>query len=367
MPKETKRDFRRYVRKTGSDWLNEQPVRLGNDSGVVETGIPGRYYARQFNGAVITVTNSVHAPPDFDLHVLVRRSKFQPNIWQITEILEDYDDPATGGRLAYHHEQHEEAGPDRLALDRKQIKQLSIRVSGTWKVFLYGAAVTTPAGIVLIPNQELDLSSYVITAGAKYISIETDEDGTISINDGTPVDSPLLLTVADIPPPDPGKYLLGFVLFYDGQPGLSDVNIRVPMPLSSIPAGTGTQIGDAPADTPGPSDLFGFWDIVDELLKSITWEDLLNLLEGEFAPLIHDHEGGGGSGHVHGLARWNGASGQDTFDLPDVAEYLESVTLNGLDEDPFGYSLSSDGTQILFEDPLSSDTLVIAHYVIGSI
>src|SRR5688572_2943756 len=113
------------VREIGSDWIGEQVVRLGDYSEAVSTGTPGQYFARQMNGRVITVINAIATAPRFDKRVLVRRSKIQPNIWKIAEVLEDYIDPIDEGQVAYHHEQHEEQGSDRLTIDRKQVKQLS--------------------------------------------------------------------------------------------------------------------------------------------------------------------------------------------------------------------------------------------------
>jgi hypothetical protein len=72
-------------------------------------------------------------------------------------------------------------------------------------------------------------------------------------------------------------------------------------------------------------------------------------------------------GHAHALVRWNGASGQTTFELPDVAEYIEALMLNGLEEDPFLYSLSSDRTQIVLASALPTAMVVQAHYVIAQI
>lgn len=360
------------AREHGSDWIGEMAVWLGNLDGVVDTGVSGKYYARQANGQVITVSNAAKVAPIFDLHVLVRRSRIQPNIWQITEVIEDYSDPAEQGLIAHHAEQHEEEGSDRIMIDRKQVKQLSVRVSGTWDVNLYGATVPTATGIALVDNQTIDLSSYAISAGAKYVSIEVDDSGTVSIHEGAVFASPSAATVDDIPVPDPGKYLLAYVLFYEGQEELVDDNIRVPMPLPIIGKSSGLQISEADPDTPDDADLFGFWDVTDEELKSIEWIDLVALLTAIF-DLLYEPLGGGGSGsggasgHLHGLARWNGASGQTTFDLPDVAEYIDSIMINGLEEDPLVYTLSSDRTQIVLDTALSSDSNVIAHYVIASI
>lgn len=272
MPTQTQKT-RKAIQELGSDWIGEQPVWLGNHDGVVVSPTPGRYYARQINGQVIEVLNSRLAPPLFDLHVLVRRSRTQPGIWQIAEILQDYDSPADQGLIAAHHTQHEEEGFDRVAIDRKQVKQLSLRVSGTWTVVLFGATVVTTSGIVLIDNQELDLSSYVITAGAKFVTIQADNTGTISFIDGTVFGSPELATEADIPAPDVGKYMIGYVLFYEGQTELADNNIRVPIALSS--SGGAAVWGEISGTLADQTDLQAALDLK---LESVSWGDILGTL-----------------------------------------------------------------------------------------
>jgi hypothetical protein len=372
----------------GSDWIGKQAVWLGDLEGVVETGVPGEYYARQANGQVITVVNMAKVAPIFDLHVLVRRSRIQPGVWQITEIIEDYNTPAAQGLITNHHEQHEEEGSDRVNIDRKQIIQLTCRVSSTWAVTIYGATVPTQTGIALIDNQIVDLSSYVIGAGAKYVSIEVDDSGTLSVHDGSLFGAPELGAVSDIPIPDPGKYMLAYILFYAGQGELTDANIRVPMPLPIIPKPSGLQVSEADPDTPASGDLFGFWDIVDETLKSITWAGIVAALTAIFdllylgdAPsdgslygrkdsawevIELDPVSGSGTAPDHGLARWAGAASETVFELPDLASALLSVKINGLEEDPIVYSLSSNGSQIILDTGLASASTVTALYIIKS-
>lgn len=355
--------IQKAVRALGSDWIGEQVVRLGDYDEVVITDERGKYFARQNNGQVIKVVNTIYAEPRFDMRVLVRRSRVQPNIWKIAEILEDYDEPISGGNIAYHHTQHEEGGPDRLNLDRKQIKQLSVRVSGAWEVSVFGAAVPTGTGIVFVDNETLDLSGEVVTTGAVYVSIEADDNGDLSLNAGTPFAAPNTGTYVNIATPDPGKYPIAYVLLHEGQTELIDNNIR---PILSLPGA---------ASGSSHTHVIAWGDIAGTLSDQTDLQAALDL-KLEDAPIdgeIYGRQDGdweiipsssGDAGHVHGLARWNGASSQTTFDLPDLAAYIESVMLNGLEEDPLVYSLSSDRSQIVLDTALASDTNVIAHYVL---
>lgn len=225
------KEIRDAISRLGSDWIGEQIVRLGNLEGDVETGTPGQYWARQYNGKEIPVINSIMIAPKFDTRVKVRRSKSQPNLWRITESLEDYTEPVGGGLVAFHREQHEENGPDRLMLDRKQIKQLSVRAAGAFTVQVFGGAVQSPAGIVFVNNELLNLAAYTVTTGAVYVSIEVDSAGDISLNEGDPFSAPNAGTEADIPDPAAGKYAIAYVLLYERQEAIIDNNIRVVLPL----------------------------------------------------------------------------------------------------------------------------------------
>jgi hypothetical protein len=414
MAKSIKQLIRRDIDTYGAEWIDRQPVLLGDYTATVQTGVPGVLYARQYNGKVIEVYNFANVPPTFDLHVIVGRKKTLPTTWQIIEVRETYLSPAGGGQIGYHHEQHEFPNGDTVWSDRKQILPLTVLVQDAagFVVQVFGSVVHTATGIHKIPTQLVDLSSYVVTSGAKFVSIETDDDGVLTVNDGVAFGAPEIATDADIPVPDPGKYLIAFVLLHEGQTELADDEIRVPFPLGVIAKTSGLQIDEAAADTPLDADEFGFWDVVDSVLKKITWANIKATLKTYFdtlyAALGHSHSipdasvipytpadvtdwdgdvdpgdvdnaldqladrittGGGagaGGGHSHGLARWL-SSGGTTFDLPDIAEYLESVSLNGLEEDPLLFSLSADRTQIVFDSATTATDVVTAHYVLAQV
>lgn len=70
--------------------------------------------------------------------------------------------------------------------------------------------------------------------------------------------------------------------------------------------------------------------------------------------------------HIHGLARWV-SDGGTTFNLPDTAEYVDTVNDAGTDYDPLGYSLSSDRTQIAFDVAPVAGRMILCNYVVGVI
>lgn len=286
------RFFREYVEKHGSDWLNKQVVRLGNLSLVVESGTPGVFLARQNNGEVIRIYNTTRTPATPDLRVEVGRSKSAPNLWQIIRVMEDYDVPADSGQIAHHAPQHMFGGSDMLPVDRKQITYLVALAYSGLVVQVYGGLMRAGAGYVLIDHQLFDLSSQAVTGGARYVNIEADANGTLSANPGTVVGSVQVITVADIPAPSGNNALIASVLMFESQDEITNDHILVPLPVER--GGTAGEISDAAADTPADGDKFGFWDVADTVLKSITWANLKAALQTYFnaiySVLGHSHD-----------------------------------------------------------------------------
>jgi hypothetical protein len=246
MAKSLKEKFEALIDQRSAEWLDLQIVRLGKDSTqLIDTGKPGLLWARLENGKPIKVhVGSANVPSHFDLHLLVGRRKAQPKIWYVLVMLEDYDAPAGGGELTYHHKQHEEGGGDRLDLSWKQIVARSVRVKNAagFIVRVFGDPDLTPNGWVLIPTQDRDLSSYVPTTGALFVAIESDDDGALSENAGTPFAAPGAGTAADYPVPAAGSYTRALVLLFEGQTALLDEHIRIPKPPSFNPASIGSHV-----------------------------------------------------------------------------------------------------------------------------
>jgi hypothetical protein len=241
MANSIKKRLESLIDRRAPEWLDPQIVKLGKDSTqLVETGKPGVLWARLANGKPIQIhvgSSNVSVPSHFDLRLKVGRKKSQPTIWQVIEKLEDYDEPAGGGELTYHHKQHEEAGGDRLNLSRKQIMARTVRIKDAagFIVRVFGDPDLTVNGWVLIPTQDLDLSSYVPTTGALFVAIESDDDGALSINDGTPFAAPGIGSAANYPVPAAGSYTCALVLLYEEQAALLDEHIIIPMPPSFNP------------------------------------------------------------------------------------------------------------------------------------
>jgi hypothetical protein len=269
----------------GDPWWEKVPAFIGKKDGTVETGTFGMIWVRDYSGQELQVFNNVaEAKPN--ILVLIGRRKDQPNIWQVIGNREVWSVPANE-TLTHHHTQHEFMQPDMVMLDRRQIVQLSAIVSdaAAFKVQVYGAVVQTANGSVQIDNEELELSSYVPDGGAVYITIEFDDDGALSLHEGDNFGSPLLADISYYPQPDPGKYPTYVILLFEGQTELSDDDIKPILSLGGTGKSAGLQIHEADADTPLDADELGFWDIVDGILKKITWANIKATLKTYFDTL----------------------------------------------------------------------------------
>lgn len=282
------------IEENSSEWLEQVPAVLGDTSGNVDAG-GALVYARLSNGYPIVAVNYV-APLIFDLQILVGRSKSQPGYFQVISVRQTYTTPVSNF-VKYHHEQHEFPAGDTVWVNRKQMMPLTVLVldAAAFTVRVFGAVSQTATGIKQIETTDLDLSSYAPTAGAKYVSIEVDDDGVLSVHDGDTVGALELLTAADIPIPDTGKYFCGHVLLYESQAELSNDDIYVAFPLGVIAPSGDYQIHNADEETTlNDADEIGFWNSVTELLGKITWANIVIQLTGIFdalyAALVHFHD-----------------------------------------------------------------------------
>ncbi len=314
----------KFVRKHGGDWLvpgRGIPVMTGKrDGATVDAGF-GRVWVRYSNGEEKAVLNN-GAPLAFDWHVTINHKRNQPSVWMIQEVRQVYNETPPSFVQA-HASQHYMGGFDELDIDRRQVLSASLFVANStgFLVRVYGGLFPIPGGWVLGQSTngttvpDIDLSSYLPTAGAQYVSIEHDGTGEIVINDSAPVrDAPESLNPqTDVAVVPAGSRLVGFVMLYASQPKLLNKHIYLPGLYMTDYAAveTGYQINNAPAGTPVNPDKFGFWSVGDNAL-----------------------------------------------------ELVESLSINGVEEDPLVYSLSDDGTQIVLDTALVTDALIMAHTIL---
>lgn len=222
------------TKKESDPWMEHIPARVGNKSDVVSTGTFGMIWVQTLDdGQEMEVYNNV-AEPKAGLVVTIGRRKDQPSLWQVILQRNLWATPGATG-VPYHHEQHELMGPDEIAVNRKMMTYFTVRVldAATFKVRVYGGIFHGTSGLVYVPSQILDLSGHVNTIGANFVSIEVDETGSLSPQDGDDFGSPYVASAANVPAPGAGKYLLTYVLMFAGQTELLDEHIA-PSPMQLV-------------------------------------------------------------------------------------------------------------------------------------
>jgi hypothetical protein len=216
------------------DWLEKIPVITGKRDGVTVDAGYGRIWVRFDNGQEKTVLNT-SAPIGFDRHILVGRLKSQPAVWRVAETRENYLQSASQYQ-SFHHTQHEFDGPDRVIIDRKQIRDFTVLVSdaANFIVQVYGGQYFTSTGMLIVDDQQIDLSSYIPATGAVYVNIVIDDtDGTLLVVAGTGFldkDNP---AITDAPIPAIETTRIAMVLLFELMEELLDDYIYVPTALET--------------------------------------------------------------------------------------------------------------------------------------
>lgn len=294
------------VQKPQTGWLDVFPATIGKADGTISAGTNGLIWVHNIlNGQDNTVYNFV-VPNRFGLQVDVGRRVDQPGLWQVKGALETFDTPAGGTSVPYHAEQHQFPHGDTVYINRKQITALTVLVSDAagFMVQVYGSAVRTAAGIARISTQAVDLSSYVPATGAVFVSIESDDDGVLSVHEGTGFAAPAVATVADIPVPDAGKYTIAFILLWEGMEELKDEQIVVPFPLATDYSGLAGHdhnivyvrkfIGKTSAPTVNDDISLGY--IIGDVWVDETNDKSYQLFDNTDAAAVWEEITGGGSG-----------------------------------------------------------------------
>lgn len=286
----------------GQYWLEKFPARLGNYAGVVE--VPGKHgmvYARlETSGQVVEAQNWL-APGLFDFPVFVGRDKSQPSVLKVSEIRWIYALGTMINYIVFHHAQHEYPNADTVWVRRDQFMPLLVLPNSGFNVRLFGDVIYRygMANPIRVENADIDLSSYAVSVGAQYVLLQALQDGSLDYVVGDlAVSRAALEASSPLPTPSDNAFPICAFEFYEGQTELRRDStertiIDLRMFTSDTSSGTGTQISEATADTPADGDQFGFWDIVDNALKSITWSNVKAVLKTYFdtiySALGHSH------------------------------------------------------------------------------
>lgn len=175
------------------------PAILGNSSGTVLTGTDGIVYATDWFGNVLQVLNR-RVPNKPYKHVMLGYDPSQPGVLQVLSERDVFGAQDSDPAVPDHAKTHAYGGGDTDFVEIARFLQFLVLPYEDFTVQIFGGAFPKADGTVgVVANQTLDLSAYQPSAGAKYVLIEYDSDGTIGVVDGSEVDVKELLTVANIP------------------------------------------------------------------------------------------------------------------------------------------------------------------------
>lgn len=364
----TKKKFKNSLEKYGAFWIDRQPGFMGNQVGTVK--VPGKaeyVYVRRTNGHVVECLNNTSSAV-FNTPVIIGRNKSQPKIWQIIEVRNVYQASNVTFGVQPHHSTHEFPAPDTVWVLRDQFLPLLVLPTGGFTVRLYGDIIFrfNMDNPVKVENTDIDMSSYAVTSGAKYVLMQVDSTGTISYIEGDLQPSFLALQFTPIPKPDLGKFPICAFIFYAGQTELRrDSTERTIIDLrqftSDAMPDVGTQIDESATITVvDDADKFGVWDDSALVLKGITGANLLAQIQALIDGTIEETP----PAHIHQITRFGMATGDTTIELPDFALDIVYISVAGLIGDPTGYSLSDDGGTITLSSALGSDAIVVVEYIV---
>ena len=248
------------------------------------------------NGQSFDVWNP-HVPNKANLRVWVGYDNVNPHRLQILGAREAGID-ASNYFLPEHHETHEYPNHDTVWVNREMFLPLLVLPNGGLTVKIYNQILwTSEEEFIRIVDQTFDLTLFQPTSGAIYALLSATSDGEVNLTEGSPVGGRAALGLADIPPIPTGEFPICAIALYAGQseirrdirPGkVNDIeDLRwCGFAMVSASNGVGVAIDNADADIPLDADKFGFWDVVDAALKSITWANIKTALQTFFETLF---------------------------------------------------------------------------------
>jgi len=279
--------IKKSFQHAGEFWIERQPAKLGDYSGtVIVPGTKGILYARLINGQILQVYNNV-VPNIPHLDVLIGRDKSQPSVWKVIETIQVHDLSQVPSYLTFHHEQHEYPAPDSVFVRRDQITPLLVLPAGGFNVRFFGDVVYKFGMLapVRVNDADIDLSSHVITAGAKYVRLDVSTSGTLVYTIGNVVGSKELLELEPLPVPTANGFPVCAFVFYEGQTELRRDStertiIDLRMFTSDVVKDAGHQWHDAPAlKSLLYLDELGVYSSRDQSMKKIVFGDMMEQIK----------------------------------------------------------------------------------------
>lgn len=246
--------------------------------GYVTVSLPDGSIMDVLNQRVSTIAN---------LQVWLGIDPLLPDTLQVMGTQEIFEQ-GTGYNIQDHHESHEFPSKDTVWVQGGQIVPLNVLPYSGLTVMVYGSVMYVSGVWTKVANQTLDLTSSKPTSGARYVLIQTNSSGTLSVVNGTVLGAKGSLTAADIPAPSAGCFPIAAIIMYSDQTaisrdtragGLNDFAEDLRFSGFAWSGGAGYDLGagihGASASAVTDADEFPFWEDTASLLKKITWDALV--------------------------------------------------------------------------------------------
>lgn len=371
--------FQRAARALRARLDSKQPRReivralAGMADGLIETGQPRYIYARLQGdeSRLVRAYNPGFAlSADRPIDLLKRFDALRVVGYDVLGFNNDvvYPNDEYQGAVDAHHLSHELRGDGSGGWD-------ALNVYSRMIVPIRANAQTPPDLTVYVQDGFYDIngpkyfeggSSPVFTppsTDSKYDVVVIDSNGVISIiADGFAFPPPFFSIPTDVAP-------IAIVLLSAGQTSILEMDIiDARMFLSRVTAESIQHdlLSATHPDTVAASPVVG-----DLIVGTVSgWQRLPVGQAGYILSVVGGTPtyvpSGASSGHVHALERWVASAAQTDFLLPDLAEYLELVSDDGLIVDPQEYTLSADYLTVVFASGRTLGAVIVATYVVLS-
>jgi hypothetical protein len=189
---------------------------LGNAQGVVVADDNNGVYIMDWNGNVRVVLNNKVPPYPFR-PVRVGYVSESSKVLEVKEFIDAYPTQRPPN-VPKHAGNHEWGGVDTMFVRGEQILPgVAIPDDDDPLVLHVAGFVYYLNGWHIIDSFTLDVTSYIPSSGAKFLLLEADDAGAITVQSGTAVDIREELVMEDIPSPTLGTVPLVAVMVYAGQ------------------------------------------------------------------------------------------------------------------------------------------------------
>lgn len=190
---------------------------LGDDDGVIHVpDLPNYVYVRGFDAIIHKVFN-----PSFNLPwnapVIFGFTKFDTHNLRLLSANEIYTDPQTP-YLLEHGKEHSYGGSDVSPIWMEQFMFWKVIAQDAMTIRIHRAPFRTVSGAWVEPDiEDIDLSAYVPTAGARWAYVEVLKTGVLNIVLGSIIGNRYGLDLSNLPDGTAGAFALAAIVLYYTQ------------------------------------------------------------------------------------------------------------------------------------------------------